>query len=51
MGILGWMWDQIPILGMIGRHGRQEKKKLEELKKQTKEMKKQVKELKKLKGK
>jgi len=33
MGILGWMWDQIPILGIVGRPNRQEEKKLKELKK------------------
>jgi hypothetical protein len=48
MGILGWTWDKIPILGIIGRRNRQEEGKLKELKKQTKEMKKQTKELKKL---
>jgi len=41
------MWDQIPILGIVGRRNRQEEKKLKELKKHTKELKKQTKELKK----
>jgi len=47
MWILGWIWDKIPILGIIGRHDRQEGKKIKELKKHTKELEKQTKEFKK----
>jgi hypothetical protein len=36
MGILGEIWDKIPVAGIIGRRNRHEEKKINELKNRLK---------------